>query len=260
MLRAVGFDLWETLITDTPELTRRQESLRFGRITAILEGRGELEAAQQLERAYRDVWRRCHDLYWTRDEDISCRRQIEHLIEELGLNPQAFEPEALDAIEDAYARAALDVVPGVVDGALEVLKGVRARGMRVGLISNTGRTPGYVLREVLERLELASEIDFMVFSNEHGECKPKPSIFEHLRLGLDVRFEETVFVGDNLHVDVVGAQLVGMRAVHFDPPVRGTAVAPAPLEPGEVMADARITSLRELPGVLDSWIAQEGSR
>ncbi len=254
MLRAVGFDLWETLITDSPDLTRRQERLRFDRIAAILDEHGADEAARNVEQAYRAVWHRCHDLYWSRDLDISCRRQVEHLLEGLSLDPQVMDAEMVDAIEHAYARAALDVVPGVVDGAADMLRAVHARGLKVGLISNTGRTPGYVLREVLALTGLAAEIDFMVFSNEHGECKPLRSIFEELRRGLEVEFEEIAFVGDNLHADVAGAQSAGMRAVHFDPPVRGTAVAPAPLEPREVIADARITALLELPEVLDSWI------
>jgi FMN phosphatase YigB (HAD superfamily) len=91
----------------------------------------------------------------------------------------------------------------------------------------------------------------MVFSNEHGHCKPRPSIFEELRRGLGVRYEEMVFVGDNLYADVHGAQSCGMRAVHFDPAVRGTAVAPH-IEHGlEIVADARVTALPEVLSVID---------
>src|SRR6202011_4292972 len=92
----------------------------------------------------------------------------------------------IDALEHTYARAAVEVLPSIVDGAAEVLAEVKRRGFRVGLISNTGRTPGYALREILERLELAPFIDSMVFSNEHGECKPRQSIFEALRNPLGV--------------------------------------------------------------------------
>jgi FMN phosphatase YigB (HAD superfamily) len=61
-----------------------------------------------------------------------------------------------------------------------------------------------------------------------------------------------LFVGDNLFVDVHGAQSCGMRAVHFDPPARGTAVAPH-IEHGlEIVADARVTSLAELVRVIET--------
>jgi len=98
-----------------------------------------------------------------------------------------------------------------------VLAELKARGYRLGLISNTGRTPGSALREVLDELDLAQHIDAMVFSNEHGVCKPRTSIFAALREALGVDYGETLFVGDNLYVDVHGAQRAGMRAVHFIP-------------------------------------------
>ena len=85
MLKAIAFDLWETLITDTPELSRQQERLRLTRMESILTARGHAPEAEQIERAYRTVWRRCHELYWSRDVDIACRRQIEVFLEELGV-------------------------------------------------------------------------------------------------------------------------------------------------------------------------------
>jgi FMN phosphatase YigB (HAD superfamily) len=91
----------------------------------------------------------------------------------------------------------------------------------------------------------------MVFSNEHGHCKPRPSIFEELRQALGVPYDEMVFVGDNLYADVHGAQRCGMRAVHFDPPVRGTAVAPHFDHGLEIVPDARVTSLADVLNAIE---------
>ena len=255
MLKAVAFDLWETLITDTPDQSRRQERLRTSRMEDILRGRGHGAVADRIEHAYRALWHRCQDLYWSADRDVPCRRQIEHFLEELGLAPAAFDEHVLAELEHAYAGAALEVLPATVEGAAETLAALKSRGFGVGLISNTGRTPGSVLRSILGELGLAHSIDVMVFSNEHGHCKPVPSIFEELRRGLGVRYEEMVFVGDNLYADVHGAQRCGMRAVHFDPPVRGTAVAPHVEHGLEIVADARVTSLRDLVGVIEGMMS-----
>lgn len=249
MLRAVAFDLWETLITDTRELSREQERLRLTRLEEILSAGGHAALADRIEHAYRTLWHRCQELYWSEDRDVPCRRQIEHFLEELQI---AIDDEAtLAELEHAYAMAAVEIPPRVVPGAPELLAALKARNLGVGLISNTGRTPGYALREILSRLGLAQSIDVMVFSNEHGYCKPQTSIFEELRRGLDVAYEEMMFVGDNLYVDVHGAQRVGMRGVHFIPEVRGTAVAP-PVDHGlEIVADDVVSSLSEIVSILD---------
>ena len=252
-LKAVAFDLWETLITDTPEVSRAQERLRLTRMEEILETRGHGAVAHRIEHAYRALWHRCQQLYWSADRDVPCRRQIEHFLEELELDLHSFEEDALAELEHAYAHAAVEILPHAVEGAHELLAQIKARGLGVGLISNTGRTPGYALRRILEEMKLAPSIDVMVFSNEHGECKPQTSIFEELRRGLGVGYDEMAFVGDNLYVDVHGAQRCGMRGVHFDPPVRGTAVAPHVEHGLEIVPDARVSSLRELASVIDSW-------
>ena len=246
MLKAISFDLWETLITDTPELSRQQQQVRLARMEEVLRARGYGAVAERIEHAHKALWARCQELYWSGDVDIPCRRQIEHFLEELELDPAAFSEETLAELEYAYAHAALEVLPAVVDGAPETLRELRSRGFRLGLISNTGRTPGYVLRKILDALGIGGLIDVMVFSNEHGACKPRPSIFEELRRGLGIDFSEILFVGDNLYADVHGAQSCGMRAVHFEPPVRGTAVSP-PIEHGlEITPHAHITRLSDL--------------
>lgn len=246
-LKAIAFDLWETLITDTPDLSRRQERLRLDRMEEILRARGHEDVAARIEHAYRALWQKCQNLYWSADIDVPCRRQIEHFLEELELS---FDDATVEELEYVYAHAAVEILPAVVSGAPELLAELKSRGFRVGLISNTGRTPGYALRRVLDALGLATHIDVMVFSNEVGQCKPQTSIFEELRRGLGVDYSEMMFVGDNLYADVHGAQRMGMRAVHFDPPVRGTAVAPHFEHGLEIVPHARITALRDLLAVL----------
>jgi len=269
MLKAIAFDLWETLITDTPELSKAQERLRLAKMEEILaksvgsrqwavsrSGGGLLPTADcelptAVEHAHRALWHRCHDLYWSSDIDVPCRRQIEHFLEELEIDPASFEESVLEKLEHVYATAALEILPLIVEGAQETLLTLKARGFGVGLISNTGRTPGSVLRSILGELGLASSIDVMVFSNEHGQCKPQLSIFEELRRGLEVRPEEVMFVGDNLYVDVYGAQRSGMKGVYFEPGVRGTAIAPAVDHGLEIKPDATVRRLSELLRVIE---------
>ena len=241
MIKAVVFDLWETLITNGDQATRAHASLRLERMARILS-----TTPEAIDDAYRYVWKRCQELYWSVDKDIPTRRQIEHFLEALDREVDA---TTMDALEHAYATVAVEVMPAVVSGADEVLEALRGQ-YALGLISNTGRTPGTALRTVLENLNLSHYFDVMVFSNEHGECKPQMSIFEAVRAALGVKFNEMVFVGDNLYVDVYGAQRCGMRGVLFVPPQRGTAVAPDVDHGLTIEPDATIYDLRELPAVI----------
>jgi len=242
MLKAVAFDLWETLITNPPDLTHTHKQVRLERMAKILG-----HPIETLEGPYREVWDRCQDLYWSRDRDVPCRTQIDHFLEAMQLD---LDESTTQALEEAYAFAIVDFLPAIVPGALDVVRDLQSRGYRLGLISNTGRTPGYALRAILDRLGL--RFDAMVFSNEHGECKPARSIFEALRQALEVDFEEMLFVGDNLYVDVNGALQCGITAVHFVPPQRGTAVAP-PVEHDLVIEPAAtINDLRDLLPVIEA--------
>ena len=251
-LKAIAFDLWETLITNTPEISLEQKRVRLARMEEILARRGLGDLAARLEHAFHASWERCQELYWSNDLDVACRRQVEHFLEELQLDAAAIDEPTLDALERAYALAAVEIPPEPIEGAPEILRELKQRGLRVGLISNTGRTPGYALRQVLARLGLASSIDVMIFSDEHGRTKPQLSIFEELRRGLGVEWREMMFVGDNLYVDVHGAQRCGMLAVHFDPPSRGTAVAPAVEHGLDIVPHATVTRLADVVRVVEA--------
>src|SRR5436305_541756 len=112
---------------------------------------------------------------------------------------------------------------------------------------------------ITDTLDLVRHIDAMVFSNENGVCKPQASIFAALRERLGVEYAETMFVGDNLYVDVHGAQRLGMHAVHFIPPVRGTAVAPHFEHGLEIVPDATIRDSGELLRVIPRRNDREAS-
>jgi len=98
----------------------------------------------------------------------------------------------------------------IYDDAVPVLRGLRAQGLRLGLLSNTARD----LDEFVAHHGL--DVDAVLTSLVHGKTKPHETIFRRILELLDVRPEEALMVGDTLQDDVEGARAVGMQAVLID--------------------------------------------
>jgi putative hydrolase of the HAD superfamily len=88
------------------------------------------------------------------------------------------------------------------------LRTLRARGIKVGLISNSHRC----LATFETHFELTGLISAAVSSSEHGMMKPHPSIFAAALSLVDARPSDTLMVGDSVSHDVEGAMNAGMRA------------------------------------------------
>jgi phosphoribosylformylglycinamidine synthase PurS subunit len=119
-------------------------------------------------------------------------------------------PGRLDAsvtarLVDAYARPALVDSPAVDPGALAALETLCARGLTLAVVSNAMRTPGVVLRALLERHGLLGCFAHTAFSDEVGVRKPDPAIFAHALDVLGADRERAVHVGDDAILDVQGA-------------------------------------------------------
>ena len=85
--------------------------------------------------------------------------------------------------------------------------------MRLGLISNTGMTPGSMFRTYLEQQGMLKYFDALTFSDEVGLSKPSDEIFQLTLRELGAQPEETVHVGDHVVNDIVGAKRCGMKTV-----------------------------------------------
>jgi len=87
------------------------------------------------------------------------------------------------------------------------LRAVRARGVRVGVVSDTG----FDLRPAMDRLGLMPHIDTVLMSYEQGVCKPAASVFRAACDRLGVRPGRALMVGDNPLTDS-GAVTAGLYA------------------------------------------------
>ncbi len=96
------------------------------------------------------------------------------------------------------------------DDALPVLAELRRHGLKLGLVSNTGRDVDQFLAHH------GIEVDAALSSRVHGKVKPHPTIFRAVLDRLGVEPEHAAMVGDSPEDDLEGARGLGMRAFLVD--------------------------------------------
>jgi putative hydrolase of the HAD superfamily len=144
--------------------------------------------------------------------------------------------------EEVYAEWAVNRHFELYDDVADTLRTIHARGIRIGLISNSHRC----LASFQTHFELEGLLSAAVSSSVHGFMKPHPSIFEAALRLVGAEPDEGVMVGDSLAHDIEGAQRVGMRAVLVR---RSAESGPGSVGlPGDGIRVIR--SLRDLPPLL----------
>jgi putative hydrolase of the HAD superfamily len=130
-----------------------------------------------------------------------------------------------------------------------VLAGLRERGLKVGLLSNTQWSREHHER-ILSRDGVLELFDGAVYTSEIPWTKPHPEAFRAAMDAVGVSdAAECVYVGDRLFDDIYGAQAAGMRAIHIPhSPIPASQIGHTVGEP-----DAVIQSLPELIPLLENW-------
>lgn len=181
-LRAVVFDLWETLV-------------RWDREAAA----SMLDAVAARSGLEPDEFRR----RWDARDNPRYVGPIRDALRGAGVADDALED--VFSLRLAYSRKAL--VPD--DGVVETLRTLRERGLRVGLITVCSEEVEVLFPETA----LAGLFDVEVFSNAVALSKPDPRIYLHCCELLGVEPKDAMFVGDGANDELAGARRVGMEAV-----------------------------------------------
>jgi putative hydrolase of the HAD superfamily len=204
---AVLFDAGDTLI----RLSGSGEKLLHQAAAALGVDRLDPEEVAQ-------VWQRVLDRSSTAEElakgrDLSNARHREvwtALYEQAGC-----ERLAPGLSEQLYALTVSADSWEAFPDTLATLEAVRDRGLRIGIVSDTG----FDLRPAMDRLGLSPFLDAVVMSFEHGVCKPAVTVFRTACDQLGVRPEQTLMVGDNPLTDS-GAVAAGMYVFLLPPPAK----------------------------------------
>lgn len=241
-LRAVTVDLWHTLITETIGIPEQRAQARLKAIMAALEQLGWPVSEEQMVRAYILTGEE-HQEIQVAGRDLTAEAHVSLFLAAIDpVRAAQLPPAQHDKLVALYGTSGMIVPPIIIDGAYELLGTLRAAGLRMALISNTGRTPGRILRPFLEKANLAGFFDVLIFSDEVGLAKPNPEIFALTLQALGVEPSKAAHIGDDPILDLLGAQRSMMRCVVIN------AERPATLSENDCWAQG-LTDIPQLLGI-----------
>lgn len=225
-VKAVIFDWGGTL---TPWHSVDHEALWLGLCERHFSATEAADVAARLRAAELTLWRQAEHAHESATLEHVCARAKVTM-------PAAFW-DAYFTAWDPHTYTDPDVIP--------LLRDLRSRGVRVGVLSNT-MWPRSAHERVFLRDEVHELIDGAVYSSEIPWTKPHPEAFRAAMAAVGVTDPTAcVFVGDRPFDDIYGAKRLGMRAVliqNSDVPSYAQA-----------RPDAIITRLSELLSYLRKW-------
>ena len=162
---------------------------------------------------------------------------LEHVFARAGVTPSDTFLASYFEAWDPHTFTDPDVLP--------LLRELKRRGLKVGVLSNT-MWPRTAHEKIFVRDEVLDLIDGAVYTSEIDWVKPHPEAFRAAMAAVgETEPAACVFVGDRPYDDIHGAKSAGMRAVlvaNSDVPAFEAA------EP-----DAVITRLADLLPYVDRW-------
>ena len=217
MIKAVTFDLWDTIVyDDTDEPKRAAQGLRSKRLERrhlVWQALNDIEpidlaevdlAYDVADAAFNKVWHDQH-VTWT----IAERLQV------LLAGLKRSLPDAVfQQVVGAHEVMEVDIHPDAIEGIQDAVANLAER-YKLCIVSDTIVTPGTGLRNLLGKHGLRDHFSGFAFSDEVGHSKPHRSMFEAAAEQLGVNFDEMVHIGDRDHNDVKGPHALGMKAILF---------------------------------------------
>lgn len=153
-----------------------------------------------------------HQRAWHRRQVFAGPEITRHVLDALDAT---MTPTRVDELVRVLEDEITDHRIVAAQGAQTILEALRADGVRIALICDTGFSPGRVVRQLLARVGLLEFLEVQIFSDEIRVPKPHPLAFHTALQGLGVAPQRAVHVGDLRRSDIAGARDVGMTSARF---------------------------------------------
>jgi len=193
--------------------------------------------------------RKMQDYYRQRQQDF-LERPVDRIIKEILAEQQQFSiPNdiCISAMQAMYRTTETDWL--LEEDTHETLQWLLDQNYRLGLVSNASSS--WDVNNLIDNYNLRPYFSTILISADEGIRKPNPLIFQRAADRLQVDLSDAVMVGDTLDADILGAHRSGMRSVWISR--RKNTRSETEQDNPEMVPDAEIHTLRELPALLTTW-------
>jgi putative hydrolase of the HAD superfamily len=121
------------------------------------------------------------------------------------------------ALADRLGNMYIQISPrktNLMNGTMEILDYLKAKSYALHIITNGFSEVQFVK---LDNCGLSPYFTQIVTSEEVGQKKPHPDVFEYALQKADAPRNRSLMIGDDIHVDVKGALDIGMDQVYYNP-------------------------------------------
>jgi putative hydrolase of the HAD superfamily len=211
---AVTFDLWETLLFEEDGSNSQRTAVRCKNLADALNAVGIKSSEEQVKSAMDKTILALLKI-WENNRDISHLGQLRLFLKRVNSPLKRLKKGWIKELSAAYVSPIFEVPPYLNPDAERLFEWLGNLNEQIGLICNTGLTPGAVLREFLRQKGVAELFDVTIFSDEVRIRKPDTRIFKLTARALNVKPDAIIHIGDNLTTDIWGAKNAGFKAIHL---------------------------------------------
>lgn len=133
---------------------------------------------------------------------------IQHMLEFLGKNVISDSLEIYNVFWDNFLQKST-----LRKGVKDVLEELKERGIGIGICTDL---TAYIQHRKLQKLGLASYIDWLITSEEAGEEKPSKKMFDLCAKKANCEMNDIIYTGDSYKKDYIGASQAGMKAILYN--------------------------------------------
>ncbi len=207
--KVITFDFWNTIFDSSGGSIRNDYRKKV--LVNEIDKFGIVVKQEQFQNAMTSSWERFNKIWIEDQRTPSPRETAEYFWQQLDMPKN---DESIDYLVKEFAEAVLIYPPKLLPGVKEAIINL-SENYILGIVSDTGFSPGSILKEMLNREGILNYFTVFSFSDETGVAKPHPKAFNTILNSLDCSPENALHIGDIEKTDIIGAKNLKMKAIRY---------------------------------------------